>query len=647
MSRLLPVILLVALALAACRTDGPIAPDTETGTTPATGTVAPSVATPAAAAPTTTPAPTAVPTATPLPPKTLTVCMSAEPADLYLYGDDSPAARAVRSTLYEAPFTSLGYAYQPLALTKLPSSADGDAVVQEVEVSDGDLVYNAGGEVVVLERGVIVRNLAGERITYNRDPILLPRMTADFTFRPLVWADGKPVTADDSVFSFEVASDRRTPLVDDRVLTTAVYEATGDLSARWTGVPGFLPDDYMTNVWTPLPRHQLGDVPVDALPVIEEAAVSPLGYGAFQVAEWDKGHSIRLSRNPAYDRAGEGLPAVDEVVFRFIDTLTDSLPAYTEGCDIITQDALSVDALPVLEEAEAAGGLKAYVSAAPVMEYLIFGIDPVSFYGDRRPDWFEDTRVRQGIAQCIDRQALVDDLTYGRAVVENAYAPTGHPLLPADLTTWAYDPPAANALLDEAGYADSNGDGVRDDIASGQPFTVTVGTNAESALRLQLVEKVAADLTACGIQATPAGVPAGAWFAPGPQGVVFGRQFDIAQFSWVTGVDPNCGLFLTENIPGPVEQNFSGWGAVNVSAWSNDAFDAACRQANLLLPGQDGYDQAQQEALRVFSQELPALPLFSRLRVAAAGPNVLNFNLDPTQPSELWNLFEIDIEETS
>lgn len=646
MSRLLPVIFLVALVLTACRTDGPIASDAQPGSTPAAGTAAPSDATPATAEPTNTPEPTAAPTATPLPPKTLTVCMSAEPKDLYLYGDDSPVARAVRGALYEAPFTSLGYAYQPLALTKLPSPADGDAVVQEVEVSDGDLVYNASGEVVVLERGVVVRNQAGERITYNRDPIQLPQMAVDFTFRQLVWADGEPVTADDSVFSFEVASDRRTPQVDNRVLTTAAYEATGDDSVRWTGVPGYLPDDYMTNVWTPLPRHQLGDIAVDALPVTDEAAVTPLGYGAFQVAEWDKGHTIRLSRNPVYDRASEGLSTVDEVVFRFIDTVTHSLPAYTEGCDIITQDALSVDALPVLEESEAAGGLKPYVSAAPVMEYLIFGIDPVSFYGDRRPDWFEDARVRQGIAQCIDRQALVNELTHGRAVVENAYAPSGHPLLPDDLTTWTYDPAAGNALLDEAGFADSNGDGVRDDIASGQPFTVTIGTNAESALRMQLVEKVATDLTACGIQATPVGVPAGAWFAPGPQGVVFGRQFDIAEFSWVTGVDPNCGLFLTENIPGPVEQNFSGWGTVNVSAWSNDAFDAACRQAGLLLPGQEGYDEAQQEALRVFSQELPALPLFSRLRVAAAVPAVSNFKLDPTQPSELWNLYEIDIEET-
>jgi peptide/nickel transport system substrate-binding protein len=53
--------------------------------------------------------------------------------------------------------------------------------------------------------------------------------------------------------------------------------------------------------------------------------------------------------------------------------------------------------------------------------------------------------------------------------------------------------------------------------------------------------------------------------------------------------------------------------------------------------------EAHQEAMRLFAAELPAVPLFSRLRLAATTPDVLNFRLDATQPSELWNAFELDM----
>ena len=156
-------------------------------------------------------------------------------------------------------------------------------------------------------------------------------------------------------------------------------------------------------------------------------------------------------------------------------------------------------------------------------------------------------------------------------------------------------------------------------------------------------DRVRDDLAACGIQVNPYAMDAGTWFAPGPSGTVFGRQFDLAQFAWLSRIRPDCGLYLTANIPGPLDQGFNGWGGVNVAGWSNEAYDAACGRALSLLPGQEGYVEAHQEAMRLFAAELPAVPLFSRLRLAATTPDVLNFRLDATQPSELWNAFELDM----
>ena len=70
----------------------------------------------------------------------------------------------------------------------------------------------------------------------------------------------------------------------------------------------------------------------------------------------------------------------------------------------------------------------------------------------------------------------------------------------------------------------------------------------------------------------------------------------------------------------------------------------ACTQARSSLPGTPEYEEGHKEAQRIFSQEVPILPVFLRLKVAAARTGVVNFGVDPTENSELWNIFEIDLE---
>lgn len=642
MSRKLLIFFLLAGLLAACREEDNPTVRPPAGNTPAAEGTPASVAE-ATTAPTSAPEPTPTLTPTPLPPKDLVVCLGSEPVDLYLYGDTSPAAVAVRHALYEPPVTSLGYDYQALALEKLPSLADGDARLETVAVAEGQMVITAAGELEPLGQGTKVVDAAGETVTYDGQSIEMPQLVVDYTFKPLVWSDGTPVTAEDSVYSFKVAADRTTPSVNVETRYTAAYEATGERSVRWTGLPGYLDPGFMTHVWTPLPSHQLGGFAAAELPEREEAARAPLSYGAFVVDSWTEGESIHLVPNPHYYRSAEGLPHLTSLTFRFLSSGNAALPEGYEGCHVLTSDTLSFDALAALDEAASAGTLVEHIADAGVAEQIIFGIDSTADYADSHIDWFQDARVRQALTLCTDRQAIVDELTGGRAAVMDTFVPNNHALHPADLPQWGYDPGAGNALLDEAGFVDVTGDGIRDNIAPTVPFSVTLGTNAESPLRQQINERVAADLAQCGVQANLTTLPAGAWFAPGPSGAVFGRQFDLAEFAWLNRIEPNCGLYLTANIPGSTQLGYNGWDGINVSGWSNEAYDAACNQALSLLPGQDGYAEAHQEALRLFAQELPAMPLFTRLRLAATTPDVLNFQLDPTQPSELWNVFEWDM----
>lgn len=594
-------------------------------------------------------------TETPAQPKDLIVCMAQEPDTLYPYGGSMLAATAVQVALFETEVTTFSYDYQALGIEKLPTLADGDAVVAQVEANEGDLVLDASGNPATLEAGVSVINSAGETVEFDGSPITMDQLSADFTLQPRVWSDGTPVTAADSVYSFELNRDPDTPagkFVADR---TASYEATGELGLTWTGIPGFLDPTYFLNVWQPFPQHIWGQFSATELLEAEESTRLPVSDGAFRIVEWVAGDSIRVEPNPYYYRQDEGLPYLDSVTFKFIPDTNQLIAQLISGaCDIGTQDGLTASDAPFLIEAENNGLLTPYFQTGTVFEHIDFGINSYADYGDDqgRPDWFEDARVRQAMTMCTDRQGMVDNILYGRSEVIHTYIPTVHPLYPEEgLTEWPYDVDAANALLDEVGFIDSDGDGIREYYTEngtsweGEPFVVNLGTTTGNDMRQQMTQIFKANMLECGIDVTLYYVPSSEWFADGPDGPLFGRRFDLGEFAWISAVQPSCNLYLTSQITGPEEEGFGGWGAANDTGWSNEAFDQACNTALSSLPGTPEYEENHKEAQRIFSQEVPVIPAFLRLIVAAARPNVVGFSVDPTGGTELQNIYQFDLEQ--
>lgn len=576
-------------------------------------------------------------------PKDLIICMAQEPETLYQYGTNMLVKAAVLHGVYENLYTSLSYGYQPQGLAKLPSLADGDAVITSVEVAAGDMFADKDGNVVAWGEGVIARASDGTEVTFDGNPVMVDQMTVNFTLNPWVWEDGTPVTADDSVYSFEVASDPDTPSSKFLIERTASYEATGDLTVAWTGVPGWRDSTYFLNIWAPLPRHAWGSFTAAELVEAEESNRMPLSNGAFRIAEWVAGDHITLVKNENYYRASEGFPKVDSVTYKFIPDTNALVAQLLAGqCDIGTQDGMDVGQSPFLIESESQGLLVPYFQTGTVFEHIDFGINPVDEYAATRPDWFEDVRVRQAMTMCTDRQGMVDNIFYGRSEVIHTYIPSVHPLYADGLTEWPYDVEAANALLDEVGYVDSDGDGIRE-YTDGTPFKVQLGTTSGNEMRQQLTQIFKENQAQCGVEVELYYLPASEWFADGPEGPVFGRKFDLAEFAWLTGVQPSCDLYLTTQIPGDPEAGYSGWGGSNDSGWSNADYDAVCQTALGSLPGTPEYEENHKEAQRIFSQEVPVLPLFLRLKVAAARPEVTNFGVDPTENSELYNLYTIGL----
>ncbi len=599
---------------------------------------------------TATPAPSIVPTPVPPEPKTLTVCLVGEPDTLYLYGGSRLAAtRHVMEALYDGPIDHVDYVYQPVILEKVPGIAAGDALTRTIRVREGSEVLSTDGDVVELVPGTWVRPTgcyADEcAVEFDGEPLWMERMEVDFALREdVTWADGEPLTANDSLFAFQVASDPSTP--GNRYLAerTARYRLLDDFHLQWVGVPGFVSPTYFLNFFSPLPRHQLEEQDPEELLQADETRRYPLGWGPFVVEEWVAGDHITLSRNPNYFRAGEGLPYLDRLVFSFNSGAPEVVARLLSGeCDVGTHDANFELSMPLLVQAEQHDLLTVLSTPNNGWEHIDFGVTPMSDY--QRIDFFEDVRVRQAIIQCIDRQAIADEITYGRSVVPDSYLPPGHPLYAGDyLLHWGYHPDTGRALLEQVGWLDENEDGVREahripGIYTGALFEVSLLTSSDSPDSQHVARIVKANLADCGIRVNLETRPSWELFADGPEGPLFGRRFDMAETAWWFDVIPLCGHYVSSEIP-----DTERWYGSNITGYSNPDYDDICQAALNALPGTPEYQEYHKQTQVIFAEELPAIPLFMWLRVSITRPDVRNLTLDATSRSELWSIETLDIE---
>jgi len=615
-------------------------------------------------------------TATPVPevvePRTLVICLGQEPDTLYPYGGTMLAATQVQEAVWGDVIDSRTYAYQPIILTKLPSLADGDAVINVVDVVAGDMVVDNLGNPVALAEGVMVRpsgcRAADCAIAYDGTSALqMDQMAVTFQFLPgLTFSDGTPLTASNSVYAFNLSADPDTPTGKYVYERTTSYEAPDDVTIVWTGMPGYSDSTYFLNVWAPYPEHLWGQYSAADLVTEVDGQGLWLGWGPFIVDEWVRGDRITAHANPNYFRAAEGLPKFENLVYRIMgENSNANIAAILAGeCDIVDQTSGLEDQSELLLELQAAGQINAAFVTGTTYEHADFNMAPIEGYtgfaawdedGDGQTT-FDDIRLRHAVAMCMDRQAVVDTVFYGQSITIDTYIPPEHPLYNPENVHWPYDPVAAGALLDEIGWLDADGDPATPRVATavvgvpdGTPLQFTYETTTATQ-RQQATQIMAESALACGMQMDLGYFPASEWFADGPDGKLFGRAYDLGQFAWLTGVQPSCDLFITVGIPGdPAALNEdgtstypSGWGGQNNSGYSNPEYDAICLAAIQALPGEEAYTTNHLAAQQIFSEDLPIIPLYLRLKLAASRPDMCGFFVDPTNNSEMWNIEEFD-----
>jgi len=592
-------------------------------------------------------------TPTPLPPaRMLTVCLGQEPASLFLYADGSAAARSVRAAIYDGPYDIVGYQLQPVILQEIPSLANGGARLEVVPVSENSVVADQTGALNSLVSGQTYlpagcRSADCAQVYAGSEPASMDQLVVTFKLLPgLLWSDGAPLSAADSVYAYEVARALFPRVRSELMGYTQSYQALDETTIEWRGAPGYQGALYPTFFFSPLPRHAWSTLQPTELLEAELSARMPLGWGPYVIDEWAAGDHISLSRNPNYFRAAQGLPHFDHLVYRLVDGADQALAALLAGeCDVLDETALA-DASPDEMRAQGQSAALQVISGSGVAwEHIDFGIN---HFDPAQPSPLQAREVRQAVAQCLDRPALVEQIFSGQAQALNTYAPEGQPLFAGEARRYGFDPQAAATLLDSVGWLDADQDPSTPRTAAGVPgvldgssLQVTYQT-ITGTLRQEVAQWVQASLAQCGIGVS---LEYASWeqlFAPGPEGPVFGRRFDLVQFAWMTSAEPPCWLYTSPEIPGPYPDFPKGWGGANASGYSNPAYDQACNQARFSLYDSPEYTQAHQQAQGILAEDVPVLPLYLHPRWMAARTDLCGLAADPSTEVALWNLETLD-----
>jgi peptide/nickel transport system substrate-binding protein len=591
---------------------------------------------------------TVAPATLPPPPKTLIVCLRDEPTSLYLYspaylsGQDGREVDTIFQAIYDGPFDIRGFDYRPVVLEKAPSVTDGDARVQTVTVNENEVYFNPVTlQPDSLQTGATYlptgcRDLScGE--TYSGGEVTMDQLVVDFKLiEGLRWSDGEPLTATDSVFSYHIDASADTPSTKFLVNHTQAYEAIDDRTARWTGIPGFMDNEYRGNFWSPLPEHVLSDLTAAQLLENEAANQRPIGWGPYQIDTWHRGRDLRLTPNPFYFRADEGLPAFDVLEFRFLGRDAGSaIEQLTTGeCDILDESLVSLDQIQTLMSLEDESRLAVDWVPGAVEERLEFNLAP--------PDGgslVADVEARRGLAACIDRQAIVDQVLDGVGEVAASYIPSGDPLSLPSVAGAVYDPADGNQRLEAAGWILHEGGpgsvrqarGVRG-VQDGTKLALTL-SSPSGELEQAVAEMIRDDLAACGVEVKIEPLDPAELLAEWPDGAVFGRHFDLALWAWPTIASPVCEMFSSGQIPSDANPH-----GINASGFSDPDYDEACQSLLLDIPDSTAFADGVRTTQEVLADQLPALPLFLRPRLIAHSTEICGAEPDPTTESLLWNL---------
>ncbi|MGE5531845.1 MAG: ABC transporter substrate-binding protein, partial [Bacteroidota bacterium] len=423
------------------------------------------------------------------------------------------------------------------------------------------------------ERANVVPDLA-DSMTISPDG-----KTYDFRLRSgLYWHDGVPVTAADVLYTVKAMQDEAFPGMSWlstlwREVEVTAPEGPDGLAVRFTLKQPFAPFIDYTTIGL-LPSHLWDQVPVADM-MSSQYNTRPIGTGPFML-ESMSATEAKFKANPTYHGKQ---PFLDGVTVRFYPDHQSLMPAYDRG---------EIDAVSWVWPEDMADATKhedLELFSAPISGYTVV------YLNQQNPNtpFFKEAAVRKALMYGLDRQKLIDSVLAGQGVVAHS------PVMPyswaydADIQKYTYDPALAKQILEQAGWVDSDGDGVREKDGVKLQFVLLGKDKAK-------LDAISAMWAAIGVKAEAQAVS-----LPGlTADFLTPRTYDAALVDWELSGDPD---------PYPLWHSTQAKTGQNYGGWADRTADEDVEKARN-LPDRNQRAQYYKDFQKIFADQLPALVLY-------------------------------------
>jgi peptide/nickel transport system substrate-binding protein len=331
------------------------------------------------------------------------------------------------------------------------------------------------------------------------------------------WADGVEFTADDVMFGYKTIIDEKTPTpYKEDYMQVKKFEVLDRYTFRVTYKKPFAPALTSWGNLIVLPKHLLEGKDITK----SDFGRNPIGTGPYNLKRWISGQEVVLDSNRSYF---DGRPYIDRYIYRVIpDPATLFLELQAGGIDM-----MGLTPIQYTKQTDTDFFRKNFQKFRyPVFNYTYMGFN-------LKHPWFKDKRVRQAIAHAIDKSEIIDVVLFGLgSPATGPYVPNTWPYNP-DVKKYEFDPEKAKRLLREAGWEDTDGDGIIE--KDGKPFQFTILTNMGNRLRINTATIIQWRLAKIGIKVE---IRLLEWSTLINE-FIDKRRFEAVILGWSIGLDPD------------------------------------------------------------------------------------------------------------
>ncbi len=419
----------------------------------------------------------------------------------------------------EPPTVRFALAIDPTNLNPLFAHADAAVVEQQLARLEFEPFIDLDA------RGRQVPELLREVPTLANHGISADGRTLVYHLRPGVkWSDGVPVTARDVLFTLHAILDSRNPVgsregydLIDRATAVDRYTVRFHLKQPWApAVATFF--SYGTAPQYVLPEHVLAkQMPLARAPF---NAAPTVGDGPYLFVSWRRGEKLEYRANPTYWRGVAKVARIEMPV----------IPDPGTNLTLIESGGLDFNLIAPVQRATLRG--RAGIAFREEPTALVVGL---AMNVTHPP--LDDVRVRRAIAESIDRAAISAKITLGAYPVADSSRPRFSWAYDPAIREPSYDPKAADATFDAAGWR-RGPDGMR--RKDGRALALTYVQFPESTTGVRVAAFAQDALRQRGVAVTIKSVSNAQLFLPASDGgLLASGKFDLAYVPWQMGADPD------------------------------------------------------------------------------------------------------------